>query len=102
MNVFKALKTRGVAWLWKHTPNCAEMSRLASLSFEQPPSPGMRLRMRLHYLICVWCERYRKQLAFLRRAIQQDPEQLNQSAPARLSDEARERLKRSLRRDRNA
>ena len=65
MKIFDSFKTCLIVWVWKHTPNCAEMSRLASRSLEQPPSLSIRLRMRLHYLICVWCKRYFKQLKFL-------------------------------------
>ncbi len=53
--------------------------------------------MRLHYLICVWCERYYKQIRFLHRAAHEHPDELNQATPRRLSCEARARLKRTLR-----
>ena len=53
-----------MVWVWDRTSNCAEMSRLASLSFEQTPSLKTGLKMRLHYFICVWCERYAKHLKF--------------------------------------
>jgi hypothetical protein len=32
----RSLKKRFVVWIWNHTPNCAQMSRLASQSFEEP------------------------------------------------------------------
>ncbi len=51
MNIFESIKMRAIVWVWKHTPNCADMSRLASRS-----------------LICVWCKRYFKQLTFLHEA----------------------------------
>jgi hypothetical protein len=65
MKIFDSLKTRWIAWVWNHTPNCAEMSRLASRSLERPPSVRTRLKMRLHYLICAWCRRYFEQIHFL-------------------------------------
>ena len=37
MKLIESLKMRWVVLVWNHTPNCAEMSRLASLSFEQTP-----------------------------------------------------------------
>jgi hypothetical protein len=97
---FEALKRRWVVWVWSHTPNCAEMSRLTSLSFEQPPALALRFKMWLHHLICVWCHRYGKQIRFLRQAAQEHPEELTRAVPERLSSEARERLKQSLRGDR--
>ncbi len=57
MKIFATLKTRWMVWVWNHTPTCAEMSRLASLSLDQPPCLKVRIRMRLHCLICVWCGR---------------------------------------------
>lgn len=98
MKLFKALKTRWIVWVWNHTPTCAEMSRLASLSFEQPPSLKVRCKMWLHYLICVWCKRYLKHLKFLHRAAPRVLEESSELTPG-LSAEARERLKQALRDD---
>ena len=97
MNLIESLKMRGVIWVWNHTPNCAEMSRLASLSFEQPPSLALRLKMRLHYLICVWCQRYEQQLKFLHRAAARSPSEPNTLAVRGLSAEARQRMVQRLR-----
>ena len=92
MKLLEALKMRWVVWVWNHTPNCAQMSRLASLSHEHPPSFALRLKMRLHHLICVWCQRYERQLRFLRRAAPYAHDDLD-ALPARgLSPEARQRL----------
>jgi len=68
MKIFEPLKQRWVAWIWGLTPNCADMSRLASQSLEKALPLGLRLQMRLHFLICVWCNRYFKHLNFLHRA----------------------------------
>ncbi len=92
MKLVDALKMRWVVWVWKHTPNCAEMARLASQSFEYPPSLGMQLRMRLHYLICIWCERYAKHLGFLHGAAPQLDAALDNVAGRRLSDDAKKRM----------
>ena len=97
MKLFKAFTARCIRWIWPLMPNCGEMSRLASRSFEQRFSLITRLKMRLHYLVCVWCQRYQKQLSFLHKAIHDHPEKLSDTTPARLSPEARERLKRKLR-----
>lgn len=88
---------RGVVWVWNHTPNCAEMSRLASLSFDQPPSLKTRLRMRLHYLICVWCARYAKHLKFLHRAAPRFQEEIEGVSNHKLSEESKHRLAARLR-----
>ena len=92
MKLLEALKMRWVVWVWNHTPNCAEMSRLASLSLEQPPSLALRLKMRLHRLICVWCQRYERQLRFLHRAAPHAHDDLDAFSARGLSTEARQRL----------
>jgi hypothetical protein len=97
MKLLQSLKLRWVVWVWNHTPNCAEMSRLASLSFEQPPSLALRLKMRLHHLICVWCQRYKRQLKFLHRAAPHTHDDLDMLSARGLSQEARQRLVQRLR-----
>ena len=96
MKLFEPIKRRLIVRVWNHTPNCAEMSRLASKAIDQPLPLWTRLKMRLHYLICVWCERFYKQIRFLRHAAHEHPDELNEATPCRLSSEARERLKRRL------
>ena len=92
MKLLESLKMRCVVWVWNHTPNCAEMSRLASLSFEQPPSLALRLRMRLHHLICVWCQRYERQLRFLHRVAPKMLEEVGKTSDRQLSQESKRRM----------
>ena len=92
MKIFDSLKIRWIVWMWNHTPNCAEMSRLASRSMEEPQSMRTWLKMRLHYLICEWCKRYFTQLRFLHQAAPHLGE-LAGTVPVRsLSVEARRRI----------
>jgi hypothetical protein len=92
MKFFASLKRRVVVWIWQHTPHCTEILRLASQSLEQPLTFRMRLKMRLHFLICVWCERYDKQLKFLHHACSHASHQ-DETLPGRgLSAEARQRI----------
>ena len=92
MKIFESLKTRWIVWVWKHTPNCADMSRLASRSLEQPLSMRTRLKMRLHFLICAWCKRYFKQLTFLHEAAPHFDEHAETLLNRGLSAEARQRI----------
>ena len=96
MKFFDSLKTRWIVWVWNHTPNCAEMSRLASRSFERPLSLRTRLKMRLHYLICAWCKRYFKQLTFLHEAALHFDEHAGILPNHGLSAEARQRIMQRL------
>ena len=93
MKLMESLKTLWIVWVWNHTPNCAEMSRLASQSLEQPLSLKLRFKMWLHFVICVWCERYQKHLKFLHRAAPQFGEKVDSVSSPSLSVEAKQRIK---------
>jgi hypothetical protein len=97
MKFFERIKRLLIVWIWNHTPNCAEMSRLASKGIDQPLSLRIRLRMRLHYLICVWCKRYFKQLRFLHEAAPRFDEHAGTLPTHSLSVEARRRIVQRLR-----
>jgi hypothetical protein len=92
MNSPAPLKTRLVAAILRHTPNCAEMARLASRALEQPLPWRTRLRMRLHYVICAWCERYARQLRFLHHAAPHLHEPADAPTTRDLSIDARRRI----------
>jgi hypothetical protein len=96
MKIFDSLKMGWIVWVWKHTPNCAEMSRLASRSLDQPLSLSTRLKMRLHFLICAWCKRYFKQLEFLHKAVLRFDKHVEILPDRDLSAEARQRIVRRL------
>ena len=97
MKMLRSLKTRCVLWVWNHSPNCAEMSRLASRSFEHPPSLHTLLKTRLHYLICAWCKRYFTQLRFLHETAPHFGEHTEIMPVHALSAEARWRIVQRLR-----
>lgn len=92
MKLLESLKLRWVVWVWNHTPNCAEMSRLASFSFERPPPLALRIKMRLHHLICVWCQRYERQLKFLHRVAPKLQEEVETASQRGLSEGAKRRM----------
>jgi hypothetical protein len=95
-----AWKTRFVAFIAGHTPKCHEITRLISESMERPLSWRLRITLRLHYLICVWCERYRDQLVFTRGALRilpdpeegQEPETPHSVLTERIKSKLRQRL----------
>lgn len=93
MKIIESIKLRWVVWVWNRTPTCAEMARLASQSLDRPLPLKTRLKMRLHSLICVWCERYFKQLHRLHRAAPQFDEKLDGVSKRALSADARQRIK---------
>jgi len=76
---------------------CHEVTRLISQQAERPLPWNQRVRIRLHLLLCLWCRRYQRHIAFLRGALRTMPERDCCRPSARLSEEARERLKQALR-----
>ena len=89
-------QTKLVKFIGKHTPKCREMVRILSQSMDKPMPPTMRIKKRLHFLICCWCQRYEEQLQYMRRTARQFPEHADQASDAPFSAEARERIKRKL------
>lgn len=76
-----------------HTPKCHDITRLISESLDRPLPLRTRIAMWIHCRICVWCERYRDQLGFLRKALKSWPEHGAVKMRGGLSPEARNRLK---------
>ena len=89
---FEKQKERFVYWLAGKLPPCEAICEMASRSLEEPLTLAERVRVRLHFAICVWCERYWKQLRLIRRTVRE-----TEPPAAGLSAEARERIKRALR-----
>lgn len=89
-----------VGWLIRMTPTCREVVRLISDDMDRPLPLGTRLKIRVHFLICKWCERYRRQLVFMRNALRRHPDRLAGTEPSAdgpsLSPEARERIRRAI------
>ena len=82
-----------VKFIGKHTPKCSEMVRILSQSMDEPMPLMMRIKKRLHFLICCWCQRYEEQLRYMRDTARQFPEHADEASDAPFSAEARERIK---------
>lgn len=76
--------------------SCHDMTRFASLAMDDALPPSKRWKMRLHYLLCVWCRRYRNQLRLLRSAMLRSSEASERDAAPPMPTEAKARLKRKL------
>ena len=50
--------------------SCNEVTRLVSQGLDRRLGFGERLRLRVHLAICDGCSNFRKQMDFLRRAVQ--------------------------------
>lgn len=79
--------------------SCKEATRLVSESFDRTLPLNQRIALRVHLLLCKFCNRYRKHLLLIREAIRRHPDRVesHEEPPSpSLSPEARERIKRSL------
>jgi hypothetical protein len=87
-----------VGWFSELSPSCKAASRLQSAALDRKLSPVQRLGLRIHVLFCKWCRAYGKQIKFLRLVAKEhasvDGKHSHQHG---LSPEARERIKRKLR-----
>ena len=90
-------QTMLVKFIGKHTPKCRDMVRILSKSMDEPMPLTMRIKRRLHFLICCWCQRYEEQLHYMRDVAGRFPEHADQSSNDAISLETKERWKRALR-----
>lgn len=101
MQILTRTKESILRWLERGLPTCKEITKMASDSIERKLPLRQRIVLKLHFLTCVWCARYFKQLQFMREAMQKRSSQLEDgesSSPSALTPEAHERIKRSLKR----
>jgi hypothetical protein len=57
----------------------------------------MRIKLRVHYLMCSFCERYMKQLKYMRQVSREFPEKIGEISDAKLPAEVKTRMKDALR-----
>jgi hypothetical protein len=60
-------------------------------------SLGTRIKLRIHYLMCSFCERYAKQLKYMRTVAREFPEKVGEVSDATLPADAKQRMKDALR-----
>lgn len=85
-------------WLLRRLPACKQTVEMISQSMERPLTLRERVLLKLHLWVCMWCLWYMEHLQTMRDALrlQENESDVNISTTTRLSDEARERIKRSL------
>lgn len=89
------IKDRAIDWVAGRLPTCQAVTRIASESIDRTLTAREWVRKRFHFFFCVWCERYERQLRAMRSLAREGLPDV--PAAPKLSDEARERLKRALR-----
>jgi hypothetical protein len=85
-----------VRFLANLTPHCHDVTRLLSESMEHPLPLRTRVLLRLHFAICIWCQRYSEQLKWLRQYNSGFSTRGCEHGHESLSPDARERLRNAL------
>ena len=78
------------------SPRCREVARLQSDALDHRLPWRKRVGLRIHLLLCKWCRRYGKQIAFLRSVARRSKEEDSCLPRQGLPSEARERIKRII------
>jgi hypothetical protein len=78
---------------------CKDATRLISESMDHTLPLGKRVGVRLHLLICRFCARYERQLHLIRETVRRlaaMEDAYGSPAGERLSEEAKDRIRKSL------
>jgi hypothetical protein len=86
-----------VLLICRFTPTCPEVVRILSQGMDEDLSLGTRIKLRIHYLMCSFCERYAKQLKYMRTVAREFPEKVGEVSDATLPADAKQRMKDALR-----
>ena len=87
-----------VLLICRFTPTCPEVIRILSLGMEKELPLLTRMKLRIHFLMCSFCQRYMKQLKYIRQVSREFPDKIGEISDATLPAEAKQRLKEALRR----
>jgi hypothetical protein len=91
------LQLQIVLLICRFTPTCPEVVRILSLGMEKRLSLMMRFKLRIHFLMCSFCERYMKQLKYIRQVSREFPNKIGEISDASLTTDAKERMKAAMR-----
>jgi hypothetical protein len=56
-----------------------------------------RAKLRVHFLMCSFCQRYMEQLKYMRHVAREFPEKIGEVSNATLPNDAKDRMKEALR-----
>lgn len=90
------LQLRIVLLITRFTPACPEVIRTLSLGMDKPLPLTTRLKLRAHYLMCSFCQRYAKQLKYLRETAREFPEKIGNVSEEKMPDDVKKRMRDSL------
>ena len=97
LKLYDKLKHAVRFWLLRTLPTCQQTVETISQSMERPLTVGERIKLKVHFWICVWCQWYMEHLHLIRDTSRAHAAQTSEPmTSATLSNEARERIRRRL------
>src|SRR5213596_4066963 len=91
------LQLQMVLLICRFTPKCPEVVRILSLGMDKELPLTTRIKLRIHYFMCSFCERYAKQLKYMRQVAREFPDKIGDISDAALPTTTKERMKAALR-----
>ena len=86
----------------RHTFKCDEMTHLLSEEMDRPLPLLTRVKMRVHFVMCCYCERYKDNLHFIRRVLRSAEPNIGDGSEAVLPPVVKAHLKQVLRDESNS
>jgi hypothetical protein len=86
-----------VLLICRFTPTCPEVIRILSSGMEKELPLLTRAKLRVHFLMCSFCQRYMEQLKYMRHVAREFPEKIGDVSEAKLPSDVKERMRESLR-----
>lgn len=99
MGLYKNAKLKLRRWLLRRLPACRQTVAMISESMEHPLSLRNKLTVKLHLMVCSWCQWYMEHLKTIRETLRSqpmEPAESNFGSSPGLSDEVKERIKKQL------
>jgi|SRR5882757_1649210 len=98
--LFEKIKWAFIFWLARRLPDCKTMTPTLGESLDRKLSLNEKIVIKLHLFTCEACERYLKQVTFLREAMHAHEDRLTGESDAsscQLSVEVKNKMKELLR-----
>lgn len=98
MSLYAKVRWQFILWAAKRLPPCCHVAHQLSDALQKKPSLRERIVIRSHLFVCDWCTRYAVQLELMQTAVRNRDTAVEQGMVPRqpLSNDARERLRRTL------
>jgi hypothetical protein len=96
MNWLARISKKVVSGLAQLSPSCKTAARLQSEALDHKLAWRQQLGLRIHLVLCKWCNRYGKQITFIHNLAHLHPDEVTTTVPQQLSDEAKERIRKQL------